>query len=313
MTAAAPTDRRMLRYVCVALAASMWGTWPLFLDAAEKRGKMPPALVSTIVMAVLAIVSAITMTRDRVAARAPRRAWLGVLWLGIGDAMNVLLFFSAYRETTVAVAVLTHYLTPIFVAIAAPFVLREKATLRTVLAVGIAFAGLAILLWPSLGARGAGSAVLGAVFGAGSAVFYASNVIVNKRLTSSFSTSELMFFHCLVACPLLALFVPRAAWGAMEPGAVAIIVAGAIGPGAIAGLAFVWGLRGIPASHASTLTLLEPLVAVVVGWAVLGQTLGIEGAIGGATILGGAALVVTARPASRHPSQIDAKLINPGS
>ena len=38
--------------------------------------------------------------------------------------MNVLLFFAAYK-LTIAVSVLTHYLTPIFVALAAPLLLAR--------------------------------------------------------------------------------------------------------------------------------------------------------------------------------------------
>jgi drug/metabolite transporter (DMT)-like permease len=64
--------------------------------------------------------------------------------------------------------------------------------------------------------------------------------------------------------------------------------------GAIPGLMFTWGLRGIPASRASTLTLIEPLVAVViVGVLVFGEALNVLGAAGGILILTGAALVLS--------------------
>ena len=36
------------------------------------------------------------------------------------DALNVLTFFAALSHTTVAIAVLTHYLAPILIALAAP-------------------------------------------------------------------------------------------------------------------------------------------------------------------------------------------------
>jgi drug/metabolite transporter (DMT)-like permease len=228
---------------------------------------------------------------------APRRArghWLGIAWLGFADALNFVLFFAAYRATSVAIAVLTHYLTPILVAIAAPFALRERATARTAIAVAVSFGGLLLLLDPWDAERRAGD-VLGAALGAGSAVFYASNVLVNKRLSVVFRPTELMFFHGVIATPLLALFVPHETWGGIDLHAAAIIAAGALGPGALAGLFFVWGLRDLPASHVSTLTLLEPLVAVVAGAVAFGEHLG-AGALGGAAlILAGAAAVVWQR------------------
>jgi drug/metabolite transporter (DMT)-like permease len=55
----------------------------------------------------------------------------------------------------------------------------------------------------------------------------------------------------------------------------------------------------MPAAHASTLTLLEPLVGVLLGAAVFGEPLGVPAIVGGALILGGAYAVVTQAPASR--------------
>lgn len=280
---------RALPYAAVAAAAASWGTWPIWL----KHAPMHAALQSAIVMAVITIAAGAASLRDRIAVRAPQKARACVLWLGVGDALNVLLFFAAYKLTT-AVAVLTHYLTPIFVAIAAPIALREKLTPRTFAAVVVAFAGLAVMLTPS----GSGAAVLtSAALGAGSAVFYASNVVVNKFVVESFSTSETTFWHGVVATPLLAAFVPRDAWLALDAHAAAVLALVSIGPGALAGLSFVWGLRRMPAAHASTLTLIEPLVAVVLGAALLGEPMGARAVAGGALILAGAAIVV--RPPRR--------------
>src|SRR4051812_8162137 len=118
--------RRASGYALVAIAACGWGTWPLIL----KHAPMPSALQSVILMAVLTAASLPVMIRDRVRVRAAPRHWALVGWLGISDAMNVALFFAAYQRTSVAIAVLTHYLTPILVALAAPLVVREKARAR---------------------------------------------------------------------------------------------------------------------------------------------------------------------------------------
>ena len=275
----------------VACAASLWGTWPVIL----RNAPMPAALQSAVLMAVLTLASMPVMLRDRVRAKPTLAQWLGVAWLGIGDALNVVLFFAAYQRTTVAIAVLTHYLTPIFVAVAAPFVLGEKARARTFGAVAVAFFGLVLLLEPWRVGLGRND-VVGAALGAGSAVFYASNVLVNKRLVTAFSGSEMMFFHGLVATPLLFALVPTSEYALVSHHALAVVMLGALGPGALGGLLFVWGLRRIAASHASVLTLLEPFVAVLLAAAVMGERLGIVAFCGGALILTGGLLVVTGRP-----------------
>lgn len=288
-----------LGYAMVAVAACGWGTWPLILRAAP----MPASLQSAVVMTVMTVVSFPFMLRDRVPRRATAREWAGVAWLGVSDALNMVLFFAAYQRTSVAIAVLTHYLTPILVALLAPLVVHERLRSSTYAAVAIAFTGLVGLLEPWR-ASFAAADFAGAALGAGSAVFYASNVLVNKRLAGAFSGSELMAFHGLVAAPLLFLLVPTGQYGLVSASALGVVVAGAATVGTLGGLLFVWGLRRIPASHASVLTLLEPLVAVLLAALVFGERLGALPVLGGAAILVGAVMVVRGGR-SDHPSSVD--------
>jgi len=281
-------ESRNVGYVLVAAAATGWGMWPLIL----RHAVMPATLQSAIFMLVMTVFSLPVMLRDRVAVRARASHWLGVAWLGVSDSLNVMLFFAAYQRTSVAVAVLTHYLAPVFVALSAPLVLGEHLRARTLAAVGISFFGLVLLLQP-WSATLTSSDLVGAALGAGSAVFYASNVLVNKRLAHVFSASELMFYHGFVAVPFLWVMVPSGALGAVSSSSLAVVVAASLGPGLLGGLTFVWGLRRIAASHASVLTLLEPFVAVVVAALFLGQRLREAQIFGGILILVGAVLVVT--------------------
>jgi drug/metabolite transporter (DMT)-like permease len=278
-------------YVLVAAAATAWGTWPLIL----RHAVMPASLQAAILMVMLTLFSLPVMLKDRVRARARPVHWLGVAWLGVADALNVALFFAAYQRTSVAIAVLTHYFTPVFVALAAPLVLRERAHSRTFSAVAVSFAGLVLLLSPWKSTLSA-SDLAGAALGAGSAVFYASNVLVNKRLAHVFSGSELMFFHGFIAIPLLWAMVPNGALAAVSTSSIVVVALGALGPGVLGGLTFVWGLRRIAASHASILTLLEPFVAVMAAALFLEQRLGQCQILGGILIVLGAILVITARP-----------------
>jgi drug/metabolite transporter (DMT)-like permease len=280
---------RAVGYAMIAIAASGWGTWPLIL----KRAPMPPTLQSAIVMLVVTLASLPVMLRgDRLRVRATWKQWLAIGWLGVSDAGNIATFFGAYHRTSVAIAVLTHYLTPILVAVAAPLVVRERPNARTFGAVAVSFVGLVLLLEPWRAGLSRED-FIGAALGSASAVFYASNVLVNKRLTDTFSGSEVMFFHGLLTVPLLFAFVPAAEYGLVSQKALGVVLIGALGPGALSGLLFVWGLRRVAASHASVLTLLEPFVAVLIAAAVLGEDIGAVPIFGGVLILGGALAVVT--------------------
>jgi drug/metabolite transporter (DMT)-like permease len=282
--------QRGARYACVVVAACSWGTWPLILRRADAIAPMDPAVTSTLVMAVITIVGFAMTLRDRAPGRASLRAWGGIAILGVADALNVLLLFWAYRMTSVAIAVLTHYLTPIFVAIAAPLVLGERWSAKTAASVAVAFTGLVLLLEPW--GEPAPHMWFGAALGAGSAVFYATNVLVDKRILGPFSASELLAYHGVISTPLLALVAPAGAWRALDVHALAVVSVGAIGPGALAALLFLVGLRALPASHVSTLALLEPFVAVLLGAAFLAEPLRPLSFVGGALILLGAGAVV---------------------
>jgi drug/metabolite transporter (DMT)-like permease len=279
--------------VLVATAAMGWGTWPFFLRQAEKTSPVPPALEAAASILALTILSALLVTRDRLRVKARTGDWVRIGVLGVSDALNVVFFFAAYQRTSVAIAVLTHYLTPTLVALAAPLVLKEPWKARTMVAVTVSSLGLVLLLTPWSAERHAEDLV-GAALGAASAVCYATNLLTAKRLVPVFSGSEMSFFHGLVAVPLLLLLVPRVAWGAVAPAGAMWLSLGALLPGAVCGLLFVWGLRGVRASHASNLTLFEPLVATTAASLAFHEALGAASLFGGGLILTGAAIAVTA-------------------
>jgi drug/metabolite transporter (DMT)-like permease len=253
----------------VAVAACSWGTWRFVLLAAEKLAPGLDARVEgAIVMLVITLFAFAVMPFEK---REPRartmRDWAGVAWLGVADALNVLLLFVAYAKTSVAIAVTTHYLAPIFVAIGAPIFLREEEKRGARLAAFGGLVGLALLLRPWSSELRA-SDMLGAAAGAASAIFYASNVLVNKTLVRKFTPIELMAWHGVFATPLLFFIAPFHEFGKLTLGGAALLTVGGIGPGALGGIFFIWALKEIRAADAATLTLLEPLVAV--GIAVFG-------------------------------------------
>jgi drug/metabolite transporter (DMT)-like permease len=273
----------------VALAAAGWGTWALFL-----RGHgLEPAWQSVLILLVIAVA---WLPASVVASvRRPRRggtAW-GLLGLAaITDAGNYLCYFGALDRGPIALAVLTHYLAPVVVALLAPVLLREALTRRTVGALAVSLCGLALLV---LGEGGlAHASARTAALGAGSAIFYGLNTLLTKKLLDAFAASELLSYHCFVSAALVALFA-----GARPPAAAFLWspLAGAVLLGACGVAAFYVGLRLIPAQRAAVLTYLEPLVAALVGYLFFAEPLGPSGFVGGALIIAGGAAVVLSDPA----------------
>ena len=278
----------------VALAATGWGTWPFFLRQAERDGSIPAALEAAAAMIGMLIASFFMIFRDRVHVRARSRDWAKIALLGVTDALNVMLLFLAYQRTSVAIAVLTHYLAPMLITLFAPLLRLEPWQRRTFATVGIALTGLVLLLSPWSAERHAGDFVGGAL-GLASAACYATNVLGSKSLVPVFSGSEMAFFHGLLAVPLLAFLVPHDAWSHVELIGASWLLLGALLAGATCGLLFVWGLRRVHASNASNLTLLEPLVATVGAAVAFREPLAPASMAGGALILTGAAVAIMTR------------------
>jgi DME family drug/metabolite transporter len=285
----------------VALAAVGWGTWPLFLRQAERGGAIPPALEAAVAMAAYTLASACALVRDRLGVRATPWQWTRIALLGVADALNIVFFFAAYQRTHVSIAVLTHYATPMLVALGAPLLALEPWRARTFLAVGVSLAGLVLLLEPwSVAARPSDGA--GALLGLASAGCYAFNVLVSKGLVPVFSGAEMGAYHGAISVLVLACLVPNGGLSSVLAPSAGWLLAGALLPGATAGLLFIWGLRRIRASHASILTFLEPLVATVLGSVALHERVAPLGMLGGALILTGGAVAVTS-PGAARPSR----------
>jgi drug/metabolite transporter (DMT)-like permease len=301
-----PSARARCGYAGVVLSAASWGTWSFFLRRAGAGQSVAPVLCSLVVMSAMAALLcplALRATRRRSEPRT-RREWALLGVFGVTDALNCGLFFSALATTSVAVAVLTHYLAPLFVAIGAPLLLAEPRRPGTLPAVLLGLSGLTLLLAPwQVPVATDGSLWIGALLGAGSAVFYAASLLLSKRLCRSFEASEMIVYHTPTALLVLVLAVPAGGWTIAVP-QLAWLLLGALGPGALAGIVFMRGLAVVPAAHASVLTLVEPMTALALAVFLWREPLDVLGLAGGAAILTAAYRVVREAPAPRLPRAV---------
>jgi len=261
----------------VALAAAAWGTWSLFLRPTH----LPAVVTSPIMFLVMGLVALPFALRGPPVAW-DRRTLALVAGHAVFDALNVVAFFAAIQYTTVAIAVLCHYLAPILIALAAPRIDRV-ATRGARPAAAVALLGLVIILEPWRAP--ADGAVLGATLGVASAVAYAGNVFLVRRVAARIGAVRAQAYHSLLAGALLApLLIGHT--GELTGANVALLVAGAASIGAVAGIVFSLGLLRIGSARTAVLTFMEPIVAVTVGAVVWGEPLHPIAALGGVLVLG---------------------------
>ena len=274
----------------VIIAATSWGCWSLFL----RPSGIPPSLAAPAVLVLMGLTLLPLRRFDRVTPRWDRETIVLLLAFAAFDALNISTYFAAMDVTTLGVAVLSHYLAPLIVAVAAPMLDGERVRGARWAAL-VATLGLALVLEPWRGAEA--GRLPGALLGALSAFGYAGNVFVAARLVPRIGAARAVGYHAFLSAAILLPLVPAAAWATTAPTArgVLLLVAGGVTLGAISGWMFSRGLAVIGPTLASTLAFLEPLGAVVVGWLAWDERLSIVAAAGALLILGSGAWMTRAR------------------
>lgn len=213
-----------------------------------------------------------------------------VLALGALLAAHWLFYFAAIKRSSVAVAILTVYTAPIFVAAVAPRLLPERRSGVGLVALAISLPGLVLIaLAGEGGARPDAAAV---AFGLGAAVTYAALIVGVKSVTAAVSPLVLAFWQYVLVGLALA---PVYAFAASDLPVAAdwpyILLLGIVFTG-LTGAVYFWNLRHVTAQTAGLLAYLEPVSAALLAWALLAQPLGWQVLVGGAAVLGGGLLVV---------------------
>jgi drug/metabolite transporter (DMT)-like permease len=225
----------------------------------------------------------------------------------IGVAFVQLFYFLAIHRLAIAIALLIQYLGPLFVAIWARTFGHEHVRRRIWAALGLSLAGLTLMvqLWNGLELDGLG--VLYAFIGA---IAYAFYLLVAEREVARRDTISLMAWGFFFATLFWSIVQP---WSSFPARTVArtvslqgaldgvhvpvwalvlwVVVLGSIAPFTL----IVGALRHISATRAGVAAMLEPVVATVVAWAWLRESLAPAQLAGAAVVLAAIGLAQTAR------------------
>lgn len=278
----------------VVFSALAWGTWSLWFRPTGLSGRTTaPFVFACIVLSSLPL-----MLREHARRTTPirwsRRLVTMLAVFALFDAINAATFFSAMTITTVAVAVLTHDLAPVLVALLAPRIDGTRVPGAAPAAL-LALGGVTLLLEPWREGALGGDVLLGAGLGLASAVAYAGNVFLGRKLTLELGSATALGLHAIGAGLLL---LPLAGSELLEiegSDLPYLLVAGLV-PGALAGLTFLRGSAVIGSARAAILAFLEPVVACVVGYVAFGERLSAWSLAGGALVLCAGLIVSWPRP-----------------
>jgi drug/metabolite transporter (DMT)-like permease len=274
--------------VAVAAIAASWGFVSVIVAGIDLSGEALVFWRCALAALTLGLILLLVGRRDALALRARR---LQVVGLGLVLALHWVLFFETIKRSSVAVAILLVYTAPIFLAVLAPLLLPERRSRVTLAALAISAPGIALIALG--GDEGSQASAAAVVTGLGAALTYAVLIVWTKSVLAVVSPLTIAFWNYVVVSSVLAPVVllgsarglpTRSEWPV-------VLVLGAVLT-AVLGALYVRTLRDVTAQAAGLLAYVEPVSAALLAWAILGEPIGWEAAVGGLAVLAGGALVV---------------------
>jgi drug/metabolite transporter (DMT)-like permease len=300
--------RPLLGYAMVMTAATLWavnGTVSKVILTSGLSSLRLAEVRSAGAFAALALV--LGAARPAALRVRPRELPYLVLFGAGGLAFVQLFYFLALHRLAIGIALLIEYLAPVLVALWARFVLHQPVRRRIWAALALAVAGLALVveIWSglSLDAAGVGAALAGAGC-------YALYLLLAEHGVGERDPVSLICFGFLFATLLWSCLQP---WWSFPGGIVWadvslhghlsslhlpvwslmawMIVLGTVVPFAL----LVAALRHIAATRAAIVAMLEPVVATIVAYAWLGESLTRVQLAGGFVVLAAIFLAQSSR------------------
>lgn len=226
--------------------------------------------------------------RPRDTATAGTRAPVGPLLLaGVFFAGDLGIWHLSIVLTPVANSTLLVNTAPVFVTLGAWLIFGQRARPSFWIAVLLALAGAALLVGASVAASP--RQLLGDLLAVVAAVSYAGYLLAVSRARSRWPTAALLAVGgsvtVLTLLPFM-LIAGEAIWPASPGGwgtlLLLTLIAQLLGQGLI-----TYALAHLPAAFSSVGLLVQPVMAAVFAWAILGEALTGTQALGGAIVLAG--------------------------
>jgi len=267
------TGRPLLRgYLMVVATGLMWSFGGVFVKLLRRDYDVDPRAIACLRSAVAGLVLAWALPG---LAGAPR--WR-TMASGACYTVVVGAFVLATAGTTAANAIYLQYAYPLFVAVGAVLLFKERLGRRTVLALVLGMGGVATILicsWTP-GQRA------GLLYGFTSAFAFAAFALMQRSMKGGSPIALVSLYNLIAAALLFPL-----AYGTFAMSGRAFLLVAAMGTFqlGVPYVLFIKGLRTIPATDAALITLIEPILNPVWVWLFVAEAPARATLIGGALIL----------------------------
>ena len=258
----------------------LWGGSFFFTEIAIRE--IPPITLSMLRVVGAAVVFWIlVLTTSRCLPRSPR-LWGAFLIMGVlNNAIPFSLIAFAQTELSSSLASIIISSTPLFALVIAGIALPdERLTLRRFFSVMVGFAGVVVMIGPSV-LSGIGSDVVAQFAMLGAAFFYATSTVYARRfkeegLTSSVLVTGQVTMSSLVLIPIAFYFERSYSIGLPSVDVVAAILGVTFLSTALAYLLYFKILAAAGATNVTLVAFLIPVSAILLGVGILQETLSLN-------------------------------------
>lgn len=203
---------------------------------------------------------------------------LGLGWLSL---------FYGFKHTSISSAVIIYNMCPIYVMIAAPFILKEKIRKHQFLVIAFSFFGLYLIVGNNLSES---ADISGVLLSGLSGVCYAIIVLINRSIKNRTDNQTATFIQILTATIVLLPFIISGSdiTTVVNLNSIAIgniILLGVIHT-SLAYSLFFSVYDKMKSTEIVAFSFLEPLFSIIMSILFIGETLNISQIIGGIIILG---------------------------
>ena len=197
---------------------------------------------------------------------------------GMFLGMHFTLYFQSLKFTSIAAAVVLVNMEVFFVALVMMFVWHEKIPFKGLIGIIVAFLGTVIIAMADMG--GGTNVVLGDIFAFIGSLCVAIYTMIGKKCRERLSTS-------VYTCFVYGFAATGTSFVGHDPMNLAYAFGMTIFCTFLGHSVYSWGLKYLSASYITTIKLLEPLFAAVLGFFFFGEIPGVLVVVGGCVIIGG--------------------------
>ncbi len=208
---------------------------------------------------------------------------------GIFIGINWVALFESYRYTTVATATLCYYMAPMFVIVASPLVLGERLTVKKAVCVITALSGMALVSGVFEADRGEVQ-LKGIIYGLIAAAFYASVMLVNKKMTDipAYDKTYIQLVFAAAVVGIYNIFTVDVTALSSDIRHIALLLFVGVFHTGFAYTLYFGAMKSMKAQSIAILSYIDPVFALILSAVILKEQMSLLGIIGAVLVLGSA-------------------------